>query len=289
MIKIKKAIIPVAGLGTRFLPYTKAVPKEMLPILDIPAIHLIIEEALASGIDEILFVTSQGKESIENYFKRDFDLEMHLKKKKKHDILKELARVPYNFTRKSVIQTEAKGLGDAILHGEHFARGEYFAVFLPDDLIISKKPAMKQLIDAAKKNNKPVLAVERVAKNMVSSYGIIKPEKAGKRLYEVKDMAEKPKISEAFSNLGIVGRYVLPPSVFEFIRMTKPGAKGEIQLTDALRMVMAEEGMLACEFEGLRCDTGDKYEYILTVLKYAYHDKFLRKRIRKDVKKIMKL
>lgn len=288
-MKITKAVIPVAGLGTRFLPYTKAIPKEMLPIMDLPVIHFIVEEAINAGIREIIFVTSKGKQSIEDYFTRNTVLEAMLKEKKKYDCLEQLARVPYDFKIHSVIQKTARGLGDAILHAEKLVAGRDFAVFLPDDLIFAKKPVIGQMMEVYNRHKKPVLAVERVEKEKISSYGIIKPEKAGKRVYNVTAMIEKPSLKDAYSDLGIVGRYILPASIFDLIRHTNAGAIGEIQLTDALRKLADREGLLAYEFEGLRCDTGDKHEYMLAILRYAGMQKELTKKFKKEIKKVFKI
>jgi UTP--glucose-1-phosphate uridylyltransferase len=288
-MKIKKAVIPVAGLGTRFLPYTKSIPKEMLPIMDLPVIHFIVEEAIKAGIREIIFVTSKDKKSIEDYFTRNRTLEALLKKKKKTDCLLQLARVPYDFTIRSVIQKSARGLGDAILHAEKFIGGEDFAVFLPDDLIFAKKPVIGQMIDVYNRYKKPVLAVERVERDKISSYGIIKPETISSRIFNVTDMAEKPALKDAFSNLGIVGRYILPAAIFGLIKNTGAGAIGEIQLTDALRQLVKTTGLLAYRFDGLRCDTGDKHAYMLAILRYAGMQKELTKKFKKEIKKIFKL
>ncbi len=285
-MKIKKAVIPVAGLGTRFLPYTKAIPKEMLPIIDLPAIHFIVKEAIDSGIESILFITSKEKYSIEDYFDRNFYLEYFLNKNKNAKGLEEIKRIPENVNIFSVRQKEAMGLGHAILHAEDFIGNEDFAVFLPDDLIFSDKPVMKEMISIHEKHGKGVIAVEAVAKEKISSYGIIKPKTISKRIFEVLDLAEKPPVKKAFSNLGIVGRYVMPASIFTYIKNTKPGAKGEIQLTDALKTLMTVEGLLAHEFEGTRCDTGDKFEYIMAILKYASMQKEYRDRLKKEIKKI---
>ncbi len=287
-MKIKKAVIPVAGMGTRFLPYTKTIPKEMLPVFDLPSIHFIVKEALDSGIEEVLFVTAEGKESINHYFEPNLKLEKILKEKGEIKLLEQLHRVPSGFKKSSVIQKTARGLGDAVLHAERFVGKEDFAVFLPDDIIFSRKPAIKQMIDAMDKYGKYVVAVERVPDEMISSYGIIKPRKIAKRIFEVIDMEEKPSKKTAFSNLGIVGRYILPSTVFFHIKNTKPGAKGEIQLTDALRQVMRNEGMIACEFEGIRCDTGDKYGFLKAGITYAAFDPELKRKLKKDIYKILK-
>ncbi len=288
-MKIKKAVIPVGGLGTRFLPYTKVIPKEMLPIWDIPIIQFIIEEAINSGIDSILFVTSKEKYSIEDYFDRNFYLEYFLNKNKDKEKLDILNKIPQNFKIYSVRQKEARGLGDAILHAEDFISDDYFAVFLPDDLIFSKKPVIKQMIEVLEKYRKPVLGVERVPWKMVDAYGIIKPRMIAKRIFEIEDIVEKPKKNKAFSNLGVVGRYILPGNIFSYIKKTKPGVKGEIQITDSLRILMKEQGILAYEFEGIRCDTGNKYDYLLAILTYANMKKDLKNKIKKDIKKIFKI
>jgi UTP--glucose-1-phosphate uridylyltransferase len=288
-MKIRKAVIPVAGLGTRFLPYTKAIPKEMLPIMDLPVIHFIVEEAVKAGIKEILLVTSKGKETIEEYFKRNYKLEKLLKAKKKTELLKQLRRVPHDFRLSSVIQKTARGLGDAILHAEKFVGRDNFAVFLPDDLIFSKRPVIGQMMAVFEKYRLPVLAVEKVDRKKISSYGIIKPRRIRAGVYRVEDMAEKPQLSKAFSDLAIVGRYILPPSIFGYIRNTNEGAIGEIQLTDALRQLMENQGLLAYEFEGLRCDTGDKHEYMLAILRYAGMQKEFTKKFKIEIKKVFNM
>ena len=251
-MRVRKAVIPVAGLGTRFLPYTKAIPKEMLPIIDIPAIHFIVKEAIDSGIESILFVTSKEKSAIEDYFDRNFYLECFLNKNKNQEGLDQLKRIPENVNIFSVRQKEALGLGHAILQAADFVGDESFAVFLPDDLIFSKVPVMKKMLKIYEAKGEAVVAVEAVAREKISSYGIIKPHKLENRVFKVMDMAEKPPVKKAFSNLAIVGRYVLPSAVFDYIRKTKPGAKGEIQLTDSLKALMTERGLLAHQFEGVR-------------------------------------
>jgi UTP--glucose-1-phosphate uridylyltransferase len=285
-MRVRKAVIPVAGLGTRFLPYTKAIPKEMLPIIDIPAIHFIVKEAIDSGIESILFVTSKEKSAIEDYFDRNFYLEYFLNKNKNQEGLDQLKRIPENVNIFSVRQKEALGLGHAILQAADFVGDESFAVFLPDDLIFSKVPVMKKMLKIYEAKGEAVVAVEAVAREKISSYGIIKPHKLENRVFKVMDMAEKPPVKKAFSNLAIVGRYVLPSAVFDYIRKTKPGAKGEIQLTDSLKALMTERGLLAHQFEGVRCDTGDKFEYILATLKYASMQKNLRAKLKKAIKEI---
>jgi len=287
-MKIKKAVIPVAGLGTRFLPYTKAIPKEMLPIMDIPVIHFIVEEAISSGIDEILLVTSKDKKCIEDYFKPNAKLEKFLRDRKKIDCLKQLKRVPDNFKLYSIIQNEPKGLGHAILLAEKFVRNDYFTVFLPDDLIFSKKPVIKQMIEIFEKYKKPVAAIEKIERKKISSYGIIKPQKIRDGLYNVVDIIEKPAPQEAFSDLGIVGRYILPPQIFNHIKRNQTNIRKEIQLTDSLKKLINTTGLIGYEFDGMRCDTGDKTEYMLAIFRYASIKKELTKKFKKEIKKIFR-
>ncbi len=288
-MKIRKAVIPVAGLGTRFLPYTKAIPKEMLPIMDIPVIHFIVEEAVASGITEILLITSRDKKCIEDYFKPNKKLETFLKIRNKTECLQQLQRVPDNFKLYSVIQKEPKGLGHAILLSEKFVYNEHFAVFLPDDLIFSEKPAIKQMIEIFTKYKKPVVAIEKIERKKISSYGIIKSKKIKDGIYNIVDIVEKPSLEKAFSNLGIVGRYILPPEVFSHIKKQKPNIKKEIQLTDSLRELININGILGYEFKGVRCDTGDKTEYMLAIFRYAAMKEELTKKFKKEIKKIFKI
>lgn len=288
-MNIKKAVIPVAGLGTRFLPYTKAIPKEMLPIMDIPVIHFIVEEAVSSGIKEILFITSKDKKCIQDYFRPNKKLENFLKIRNKMDCLKQLKRVPDNFTLHSIIQKEPKGLGHAILLAEKFVNDEDFAVFLPDDLIFSAKPVIKQMIEIFTKYKKPVVAVEQIEKRKISSYGIIKPQKIQDGIYKILDIVEKPSLRKAFSNLGVVGRYILPSKIFNYIKKYKEDLKNEIQLTDSLRELINVDGILGYEFEGIRCDTGDKTEYMLAIFRYAAIKKELTKKFKKEIKKIFNI
>lgn len=288
-MNIKKAVIPVAGLGTRFLPYTKSIPKEMLPIMDIPVIHFIVEEAIYSGINEILLITSKDKKCIEDYFRPNRKLENFLKIRNKADCLKQLKRVPDNFKLHSVIQEEPKGLGHAILLAEKFINNEYFAVFLPDDLIFSKKPVIKQMMEIFKKYKKPVVAVEKIERKKISSYGIIKPRKIRDGTYDILDIVEKPSLKNAFSNLGIVGRYILPSKIFRYIKNSRLNIKKEIQLTDSLRELINVGGVLGYEFDGVRYDTGDKNEYMLAIFRYASIKKELTKKFKKEIKKIFNI
>jgi len=255
-MKIRKAVVTAGGWGTRFLPATKAQPKEMLPLVDKPAIQYVIEEAVASGIDHIIIVTALGKRAIEDHFDHSFELEHALRKKgsgellqKVHDI-SELADISY------IRQKEQLGLGHAILVTKALVGNEPFAIFLPDDIIESKVPAMKQMLDVYNRYECSVLAVETVPVEKAPSYGIIAPKQVEDRVYQVLDLVEKPKSDEAPSNLAIVGRYILTPEIFGMLGKTPPGKGGEIQLTDGLRLLLEKQKIYAYRFEGIRYDTG---------------------------------
>ena len=257
-MKVRKAVIPAAGLGTRFLPVTKALPKEMLPIVDKPIIQYIIEEAVSSGIEDILIITSRGKWPIVDYFDRSPELEAALEGKgnsERLDMIKELsgmANIHY------IRQNEPLGLGHAVYCARTFVGNEPFAVLLGDDIVKSDVPALKQLIEVAVKNNSSVIGVREVPTSDVSKYGIIEPLNNEGQTYLVKDLVEKPAPDEAPSNLAIMGRYVLNASIFTCLENLPPGVGGEIQLTDALRVLSRQEPVYACTFEGTRYDAGDK-------------------------------
>lgn len=285
--KIRKAVIPCAGLGTRFLPVTKSLPKEMVTVYDKPAIQYIVEESIEAGINEILIVTSRGKESIEDYFDRSLELEHKLREKNKLDLLKEVERVSNLADVFFVRQKEPLGLGHAVLCAKSFVGNEPFAVFLPDDLIYARDPVILQLVDVYEKYQKGVLAVETVSEEAVSSYGIIKPKKMSDSLFEVEDVVEKPKKEDAPSNLGIVGRYILPPQIFPALEKTKKGALGEIQLTDAIRSLSRDAHFLAWKFKGKRYDVGNKLGYIQTSVEYALRDNDIASDFRRYLKKLL--
>jgi UTP--glucose-1-phosphate uridylyltransferase len=280
-MKIRKAIFPAAGFGTRFLPATKVQPKEMLPILDKPAIQYVVEEAKKAGINELLIVTAKGKEIIENHFDRSFELEHFLEKKKKIALLKavkeisELANIYY------IRQKEPLGLGDAILCGRKFVDEEPFAVFLADDIIDSEKPAITQLIEVFETFNSPTFLVEEVPKDKISSYGIIKAKNVGENIFEVYDVIEKPSPSNAPSNLGIIGRYIFYPKIFEVIEKLKPGKAKEIQLTDAIR-VLIRNGVkfYAKKLIGKRYDIGTHFGYIQAIIEFALKNKDISSKLR---------
>lgn len=278
--RVRKAVIPAAGLGTRFLPATKAQPKEMLPIVDKPTIQYIIEEAIASGIEEFLIVTGRSKRSIEDHFDRSLELELTLEHNHKDELLKmvqEISNISIHYIR----QKEPLGLGHAILCAKHFVGSEPFAVLLGDDIVDSTTPCLKQLIDVYNKTGSSILGVQEVAEEKVSSYGIIEPKaKIGDRVWSVNDMVEKPAVSEAPSRLAVLGRYIIAPEIFDILEKTKPGSGGEIQLTDALKELARMQSILAYNFEGRRYDVGDKQGFLEATVEQALkkpelRDKFL--------------
>lgn len=278
--KVRKAVIPAAGLGTRFLPATKATPKEMLPIVDKPTIQYIIEEALASGIEDILIITGRSKRAIEDHFDRSIELELNLEaggKISELEMVKKISDIRIHYIR----QKEPRGLGHAILCAQQFIGDEPFAVLLGDDVVDSDVPALKQLIDVYDKTGSSVLGVQEVPQEKVSSYGIVASEPTEEaRTFTVKDMVEKPKAAEAPSRLAVLGRYVINPEIFPILEKTRPGRGNEIQLTDALKVLAKEQTMYAYNFEGRRYDVGDKQGFLEATVEMALkrddlRDKFL--------------
>ena len=266
--KIRKAIIPAAGLGTRFLPATKAQPKEMLPIVDKPAIQFIVEEAVASGIEEILIITGRNKRSIEDHFDRNLELEYSLKNSGKYDLLsliQEISEVDIHYIR----QKEARGLGHAVLCARQFVGDEPFAVMLGDDIVDATVPCLKQLIEVYEDCGGSVLGVQEVPRRQVCRYGIVKPQPIKERLWKALDLIEKPKLEEAPSRLAVLGRYVIEPEIFDILAATPPGAGGEIQLTDALRTLGKTKPIYAYQFEGRRYDIGDKQGFLEATVEFA--------------------
>jgi UTP--glucose-1-phosphate uridylyltransferase len=259
---VTKAVIPAAGLGTRFLPATKASPKEMLPLVDKPIIQYVVEEAVASGITEIIIVTGRGKRAIEDHFDAAVELEHTLKANGKVKLLKGMQQLNRMANICYVRQPNPKGLGDAILCAEPFLSGEPFAVLLGDDIIDSRVPAIAQLIAVYEQFHRPVVAIQQVPISEVHRYGIIKGRQAARNLYDVSTLVEKPSPSQAPSRLGIVGRYVLTPSIFTWLRRLKPGRGGEIQLTDALSGCASTEGLYGWKLVGQRYDAGDKLGFL---------------------------
>lgn len=270
-MKIRKAVIPAAGFGTRFLPETKAMPKEMLPIVDKPTIQYIVEEILASGIDEILIISGHAKRAIEDHFDSSPELEQHLFEHNKLELLEEVRKVA-NIKVHYIRQQHMRGLGDAILCAKDFIDGEPFGVILGDDLVYngSDTPALGQLLQQYDKTGGTIVGCQMVDREQVSSYGIIKGSATeDSRLFHVEDMVEKPRIEEAPSRLAALGRYVITPEVFEILEHTKPGKGGEIQLTDALRVMAHNGNIYAYNFKGKRYDTGNKLGFLKATVEYA--------------------
>ncbi len=268
-MKVRKAVIPAAGFGTRFLPATKAVPKEMLPIVDKPTVQYIVEEAAAAGIEDLLIITSRGKDAIVNHFDRAHELESVLMRDGKDDLLSLARGVTDKINVHFVRQREQKGLGHAILCAKSFVGNEPFAVLLGDDVVVSEKPCIGQLIDEYEKTNATVLGVQRVGADDVSKYGIVDCDNVGGRMYRVKGMVEKPAKEDAPSDIAVLGRYVITPAVFECIEKTPKGAGGEIQLTDALVSLAKSEEMYAYDFEGKRYDIGNKQGFLSATVDFA--------------------
>lgn len=268
-MKVKKAIIPAAGLGTRFLPATKAQPKEMLPIVDKPTIQYIIEEAVASGIEEILIITGRNKRAIEDHFDKSVELEQELESHGKEELLTMVKEISNMVNIHYIRQKEPKGLGHAISCAKTFVGREPFAVMLGDDVVDSKTPCLKQLIDCYTEYKTTILGVQEVPLDDVSKYGIVKGMHIEDRVLKVKDLVEKPKVEEAPSNIAILGRYIITPQIFDVLENTTPGKGGEIQLTDALRTLIQSEAMYAYNFEGRRYDVGDKLGFLEATVEFA--------------------
>ncbi|MDZ5000283.1 UTP--glucose-1-phosphate uridylyltransferase GalU, partial [Clostridium perfringens] len=273
---VRKAIIPAAGLGTRFFPATKAQPKEMLPIVDKPTIQYIIEEAVASGIEEILVITGRNKKCIEDHFDKSVELEMELEKNHKEDLLELVRDISDLVDIHYIRQKEPKGLGHAILCAKAFVGNEPFAVLLGDDVVDSEVPCLKQLMDCYKEYKTSILGVQTVAREDVNKYGIVDGIHIEDRVYKVKKLVEKPSIDEAPSNVAILGRYIITPHIFEILTNTAPGKGGEIQLTDALQTLIESEAMYAYNFEGRRYDVGDKLGFLQATVEYALKREELR-------------
>jgi UTP--glucose-1-phosphate uridylyltransferase len=259
MMKIRKAVITAAGWGTRFLPVTRSQPKEMLPLVDRPLIQYAVEEAIAAGIEQVIMVTAMGKRAIEDYFDRSFELESFLERKGETEMLRKMLEISSLTDICYVRQKEPLGLGHAILTVKDVVGNEPFALILPDDVINSKVPGLKQMMAVYEKYRAGVVAVERVSEEDMKKYGIIEPRLVSKGIYEIVSLVEKPLPAQAPSHLGIVGRYILTPRIFDVLKLTPPGQNGEIQLTDALQLLLKQsfcEGLYACEVEGVRYDAG---------------------------------
>lgn len=267
--KIRKAVFPAAGLGTRFLPATKASPKEMLPLVDKPLIQYAVEEAVNSGIESILIITGRDKSAIENHFDISFELEQLLKEKGKDEMfalvraVSDIAKISY--TR----QKQALGLGHAIYQAKDFVGNEPFAVLLADDLVDSEVPALKQMIDVFEKYQSPVIATMQVDGEAISRFGVIDAEEIGDGVYRINDMVEKPAYADAPSDLAIIGRYIFTPDIFDAIEQTTPGAGGEIQITDAMKLMLKKRPFYAVKLDGKRHDAGDKLGFLIATVEYA--------------------
>lgn len=269
MREVRKAVIPAAGLGTRFLPATKAMPKEMLPLIDRPVIQYVVEEAVASGMDDLIIITGRGKRAIEDYFDDSPELEMHLRENRNYSMLKAVQEVSSLADIHYIRQKEPLGLGDAILRAEKHIGDEPFAVLLGDDIIVNTMPCTQQLVEVFSRTRGPVIAVSEIPYEKVSSYGIIRGRQLDPSLYYVEDISEKPMPEGAPSRIGVIGRYILTPDIFECLQEIQPGFGGEIQLTDAIKYLSQRRPVYASFFNGKRYDTGDRIGYIQAIIDFA--------------------
>lgn len=287
MRKVTKAVIPAAGFGTRFLPATKAVPKEMIPIVDTPTIQYIVEEAIKSGIRDILIITGRGKDAIMNHFDNSFELESVLERENKAELLKAVRQVSQMANIHFIRQKEQKGLGHAVSYARQFAAGEPIAVMLGDDVVVNdKKPCLKQMIDKYEELGGSILGVQTVDHSQVSKYGIVDGEKISDRTYKVNSLVEKPKPEDAPTDVAILGRYIITPGIFECLERTPKGAGGEIQLTDALFLLAENEPVYAYDFEGKRYDVGNKMGFLQATVEFALKREDLRDEFSEYLKKL---
>ncbi|WP_031484369.1 UTP--glucose-1-phosphate uridylyltransferase GalU [Maridesulfovibrio frigidus] len=284
---IKKVIIPVAGWGTRSLPATKNIPKEMLPIFRKPVIQYVVEEAMTSGLTDVVFITNQNKKIIEDHFDYNLSLEDVLKRANKHEILAECRRVAEMVNIISVRQKKQLGLGHAVLCAKEVCKNDPFAVMVGDDLMFGLEPGIKQLIDAARTENMAVVGVIEVPENKVDRYGIVQGEEFAPGMYRVRNLVEKPPIGQAPSRLAIVGRYVLLPEIFDHLENLEPGVGGEIQLTDALQCLAQDNKLLAVKLRGQRFDAGDWVEYLTANIYFALQDEELRDGLVKSLRELL--
>jgi UTP--glucose-1-phosphate uridylyltransferase len=291
-MKIKKAVIPAAGLGTRFLPVTKSMPKEMLPLVDFPAIHYVVEEAVKSGINDIIIITGRGKRSIEDYFDESPELEMRLRKDGKHDILKLVKKISSFADIHYIRQKEPKGLPDAILKAEKHIGDEPFAVLLGDDIIIDKNPCIKQLINVFEKYKKSVIAAQKIPIEEIYKYGSIKGKKIESSpndfLYLIEDIIEKPLPEEAPTNIASVGRYIFTPDIFKCIKKTKPGINNELQIADSMKILMQTQDVYAYGFQGKKYDIGDKLGYIQAIIDFSLENSEIGKDVKSYIQELKK-
>ncbi|MCK8824158.1 UTP--glucose-1-phosphate uridylyltransferase GalU [Fuchsiella alkaliacetigena] len=282
-MEVKKAVIPAAGLGTRFLPATKAQPKEMLPVVDKPTIQYIVEEAVESGIEDVIIITGRHKRAIEDHFDKSFELEVSLKEQGKVDRLRMVREISDLVDVHYVRQKEPLGLGHAILCAKTFVGDEPFAILLGDDIVKAEEPVTKQLIESFNQKQSSVIGVQKVADELVSKYGIVDYSNGNNGTYQVRDLVEKPALEEAPSNIAILGRYIITPAIFDILENTEPGKGGEIQLTDALRTLLKQEEVYAHVFNGRRYDIGDKQGFLEAVVEFA----LARDDIRDDFKEYL--
>ncbi|HVQ00808.1 MAG TPA: UTP--glucose-1-phosphate uridylyltransferase GalU [Candidatus Thermoplasmatota archaeon] len=289
---IRKAVIPAAGLGTRFLPVTKAMPKEMLPIIDTPAIHLVVKEAVESGLDDIIIITGRGKRAVEDYFDESPELEMHLKKGKKDDLLSMIRDVSNMANVHYIRQKEPRGLPDAIHAAEKHIGSEPFAVLLGDDIIISETPCMKQLMDVHATYHSSVIAVQDVPREKISRYGAVKAEPInpaqGNQLFLVDHIIEKPRSEDAPSTLAAIGRYVFTPEIFDCIKHTPPGVNNELQIADSINLLRETQKVYACAFKGKRYDIGDKLGYVQSIIDFSLKNEELKEGVSAYIKTLNK-
>jgi UTP--glucose-1-phosphate uridylyltransferase len=285
--KIRKGVIPAAGLGTRFLPATKAVPKELLPIVDKPTIQYIVEEAVASGIEETILITARGKGGIEDHFDISVELEETLRKQKKEDLLRMVRELSEMVRVVAIRQKEPKGLGHAVLCAREAVGEEPFAVLLGDDIVDSDPPCLAQMMEVSRQKGGGVIALLRVPETETHLYGIIRGEEVGERIYQITEMVEKPKPDQAPSNLAVIGRYILPPEIFPILEKTAPGKGGEIQLTDALQELARRTPLYGYEFMGDRYDAGDKVGYLLANIAFALKRPEMAEKLRGVVANIL--
>ena len=285
--KIRKGVIPAAGLGTRFLPATKAVPKELLPIVDKPTIQYIVEEAVSSGIEEVILVTARGKGSIEDHFDVSVELEETLKKTKKDDLLRMVRDLSEMVRVVAIRQKEPKGLGHAVLCAREAVGDEPFAVLLGDDIVDADPPCLAQMMEVSHQKSGGVIALLRVPKTETHLYGIIRGKQVDERIYQITEMVEKPQSDQAPSNLAVIGRYILPPQIFPIIEQTPPGKGGEIQLTDALQELARMQPLYGYEFLGDRYDAGDKVGYLQANIAFALKRPEMAARVKEFLKKVM--
>jgi UTP--glucose-1-phosphate uridylyltransferase len=285
---IKKAVLPVAGFGTRFLPASKATPKEMLPIIDKPLVQYAVEEAINIGIDEIIFITSPEKHSIKKHFDNNQQIELRLKKSGKTEMIDKLnPQIFKNIKFHYVIQNEQNGLGHAILQAEEAINGDAFAVLLPDDLFFSQKSCLSQLLDIYKKTHSSVIAVNKIDKKNIHKYGVIKPGIIENNLIKIEDIVEKPSYEKAPSDIAVCGRYIFNPSIFNFLRSTDFDLSGEVQLTDAIKSLLEQEEVYAAIYEGEKFDCGSKQGFVHATIALALRDESISSDIEKIIKEII--